>query len=130
LDELFKGMQSSGLFGDSIIIVHGDHGGRLGIRAPVAKMQAELRPVDFADGLATLYATKIPGKPGGYHHSLYTINDLFVQTLRNAFGQTPPFSVPRREPFAYLNNGHRKQMLLVDMSWRPMKASNSSAAVQ
>jgi hypothetical protein len=130
LDELFRRMESAGMLGDSIVIVHGDHGARLGLRLPKSEEQNQLMPVDYADGLSTLFAVKIPGKPGGYDPSLQSINVLFVKTLGNAVGKVPPLSVPQREPFAYLYNGHRKQMLLVDMPWHPMKTSNSSAAVQ
>ncbi len=130
LDELFRKMQSSGVLGDSIVIVHGDHGGRLGLRLPTVKEQTQLTPADYGDGLSTLFAVKTPGKPGGYDPSLRTINELFVQTLGNALGKSPSFSVSRREPFAYLYNGRQKELLLVDMPWRPMNLPDSPAAVR
>lgn len=130
LDELFRTMQSSGMFDDSIVIVHGDHGGRLALHDLKPEEQNQLTQSDYADMLATLFAVKIPGKPGGYDPSLHAINDLFVQLLSKAFGKVPPLSVPRKEPFAYLDDGHRKQLLLVDMPWRPMNVPGSHAAVQ
>jgi hypothetical protein len=130
LDELFRTMQSSGVLSDSIVLVHGDHGGRLGLRLLTSKEQGELTPADYADGLSTLFAAKVPGKPGGYDPSLHAINELFVQTLRNAVGKTPPLSTQRGEPFAYLDNGHRKQLLLADMPWRPKNVPDSRAAAQ
>ena len=130
LDELFQGMQSSGVFGDSIIIVHGDHGGRLGLGLPTFKEQDQLTPADYADGLSTLFAVKLPGKAGGYDPSLYSINELFVQTLGKAVGKAPSLSAPRGKPFAYLFNGYRKHMLLADMPWRPNRVSDGTTAVQ
>ncbi|NOU10863.1 MAG: hypothetical protein HOO98_12730 [Nitrospira sp.] len=130
LDKLFRAMESSGVFGDSIVIVHGDHGGRLGLRLPRSKEQDGLTATDYADGLVTLFATKVPGKPGKYDPSLHAINELLVQTLGNSVGKPPPLSLPRGEPFAYLYNGHRKQLLLVDMPWHPLNSPDSPAAVQ
>ena len=130
LDELFQRMQSSGMFGHSIVIVHGDHGARLGLRLLRSEEQSQLTPSDFADGLSTLFAVKVPGKPGGYDPSLHAINELLVQTLGTAVGKVPPLSVPRREPFAYLYDGRKKQQLLVDMPWHPMNLPDSTAAVQ
>ncbi|MDF0676868.1 MAG: hypothetical protein P0120_21410 [Nitrospira sp.] len=130
LDELFRTMQSSGVFSDSIIIVHGDHGARLGLRLPRSDEQSQLTPDDYGDELSTLFAVKLPGEPGGYDPSLHAINDLFVQMLGNAFGKAPPLSVSRGEPFAYLYDGRRKQLLLVDMPWRPMNVPGNHAAVQ
>jgi hypothetical protein len=119
LDELFRMMQSSGVFSDSIVIVQGDHGARLGLRHPTLKEQDQLTAADYADGLSTLFAAKVPGKPGGYDPSLHAIDELLVQTLDSAFDRSPELSVPRQEPFAYLSAGGRKEQLLVEMPWRP-----------
>ena len=130
LDELFRRMQSSGVFDDSIIIVHGDHGSRLGLRQPRLKEQSQLTPADYADALSTLFAAKIPGKSGGYDPTRHAINELFVQTLGNSLGKVPSTSAPRREPFTYLYDERRKQLVLVDMPWRPKNFPDSHAAVQ
>ncbi|MGQ0556517.1 MAG: hypothetical protein ACT4PN_11320 [Nitrospiraceae bacterium] len=129
LDELFRTMQSSGVFSESIVMVHGDHGGRLGIRLPISKEQSQMTVVDYGDGLSALFAARIPGKPGGYDPSLHTINELFVQTLGSAVGKVPPLSAPQREPFVYLYDGHRKPLQLVEMPWRPKNLPDSPAAV-
>lgn len=86
--------------------------------------------VDYGDGLSSLFAAKIPGKPGGYDPSLRTINELFVQTLRQAVGKVPSPAIPRGEPFVYLYDGHRKPLLLVEMPWRPKNLPDSPVAVQ
>jgi hypothetical protein len=122
-------MQSSGIFDDSIIIVHGDHGARLGLRHPTSKEHNQLTAADYADGFSTLFAAKVPGKPGGYDPSLHAIDELLVETLGRAFGNVPPLSVPRRKPFAYIWAGSRKEQLLVDMPWHPMNLPDTAAAV-
>lgn len=130
LDELFQMMQSSGIFDDSIVMVHGDHGGRLGLRQPIAKEHSQLTPIDYRDGLSTLFAVKIPGEPGGYDPSLHAIDELLVETLGRAFGNVPPLSVPRPEPFAYLRDKYRGEQLLLDMPWDPLNAPDRATAVQ
>ena len=119
LDELFQRMHSSGIFGDSIVIVHGDHGARLGLRHPISKEQDQLTAADYKDGLSTLFAAKIPGRPGDYDPSLHAIDELLVQTLGSAVGKAPSLVVPRQEPFAYLYAGGRKEQQIVKMPWRP-----------
>lgn len=119
LDELFQRMQSSGMFSDSIVIVHGDHGARLGLRHPTPKEQDQLTTADYVDGLSTLFAAKIPGRPGGYDPSLHAIDELLVQTLGSAIVKAPSLIIPRQEPFAYLYAGARREQLLVEMPWRP-----------
>ena len=120
LDEIFQKMQSSGVFENSIIIVHGDHGARLGLHFPKLKEQSHLTVADYKDGLSTLFAVRMPGKPDGYDSSLYAIDELLVEILGKAFGNAPPLSAPRQKPFAYLRGGVGKEQLLVDMPWRPL----------
>lgn len=119
LDKLFLRMQSSGMFNDSVVIVHGDHGSRLGLRHPISKEQDQLTAADYADGLSTLFAAKIPGRPGGYDPSLHAIDELLVQTLGRGVGKAPSLAVPRQEPFAYLYAGGRREQRLVEMPWHP-----------
>lgn len=130
LDEIFQKMQSSGVFENSIIIVHGDHGAKLGVRIPTSKESDQLTPVDYADGFSTLFAAKVPGKSARYDPSLHASDELLVETLRRAFGNAPPLSVRRQGPFVYLSDGFRKQQLLVDMPWHPMNTSDNPTAVR
>lgn len=130
LDELFRAMQSSGVLSDSVVIIHGDHGGRLGIRLPIAKEYSQMTVADYGDGLSALFAAKIPGKPGGYDPALRTINELFVQTLGQVIDRVPALSTPQEQPFVYLFDGHRKPLRLVEMPWRPKNSPDGLAAVQ
>lgn len=120
LDEILEGMQSSGMFDDSIVIIHGDHGARLGLRNPTPQEQDQLTVTDYVDGLSTLFAVKMPGQPGGYYSSLHAIDELFVQTLGSVVGKAPSLIAPRPPgPFAYLYAGSWREQLLVEMPWRP-----------
>ena len=126
LDDLFKKMQSAGLFDDTIIILHGDHGSRIGIHDPVAVERRDLTDVDYADAFSTLFAVRIPGEPGSYDPSLRAIDDLLAATLGTSLGSTPVISVPRQDSFVYLSTGGQKEQMLVQFPWKPPSALNAS----
>lgn len=130
LDDLFRRMQSDGIFSDSIIIIHGDHGARLGLRFPEVDEQGKLTEADYVDALSTLYAVRIPGKPGSYDPSLHAIDDLLIDTLGASLGRAPANPIPRRKPFIYLNAGRRKEQMPVELPWQPSYPPPSTADVQ
>jgi hypothetical protein len=130
LDDLFKRMQSAGIFSDSIIIIHGDHGSRLGLRFLQEGEQGNLTEVDYMDALSTLFAARIPGKPGRYDPSLHAIDDLLIDTLGVSLGRAPANSIPRRKPFIYLHAGLRKEQMPVELPWQPSYPPHSTADVQ
>ena len=126
LDDLFSRMQSAGIFNDSIIIIHGDHGARLGLHDPRVREQGKLTEVDYIDAFSTLFAARIPGNPGRYDPSLHAIDDLLVDTLGASLGRTPANSIPRRKPFIYLIGPYRQEQMLVQFPWKPPSALNAS----
>lgn len=130
LDDLFRRMQSGGIFSESIIIIHGDHGARLGLRFPQVHEQGKLTEADYVDSLSTLYAVRIPGKPGRYDPSLHAIDDLLIDTLSASLGRTPANSIPRRKPFIYLHAGLRQEQVPVELPWQPSYPPHSTADVQ
>jgi hypothetical protein len=130
LDDLFKRMQSAGIFSDSIIIIHGDHGSRLGLRFLQEGEQGNLTEVDYMDALSTLFAARSPGKPGRYDPSLHAIDDLLIDTLGVSLGRAPANSIPRRKPFIYLHAGLRKEQMPVELPWQPSYPPHSTADVQ
>jgi hypothetical protein len=126
LDDLFKKMQSAGLFDDTIIILHGDHGSRIGLNNPAIAEGRKLTDVDYADAFSTLFAVRIPGEPGSYDSSLRAIDDLLVATLGASMGSTPVISVPRRDPFVYMHARDQKELMPVQLPWKPPSALNAS----
>ena len=102
LDKLFLSMKNAGIFDDSIIILHGDHGSRNVQHQPIKENLAQLTEDDYKDAFSTLYAIKIPGNPGGYDSSVYPLEELLAQSL-----QIPP-QVPslktaeKPKPFVFL----------------------------
>ena len=78
LNKLFDRMKHAGIFDDSVIVIHGDHGSRLGIRDADAR---SLTPSDIIDYFSLLYTIKMPGKHGGYVPTRYPIEELLIDTL-------------------------------------------------
>jgi hypothetical protein len=102
LDELFDRMRAAGIYEDSIIILHGDHGSRIGINDPSSKNLHALTKQDLVDGFSTLFAMKLPGKPGGYDKSPWPLEQLFAKFAFEA-GLTPTNIRPdKSEPYVYL----------------------------
>ena len=106
LDELFDRMQAAGIYDDSIILLHGDHGSRIVITEPTAKNRQALTKQDLLDGFSTLFAMKLPGKPGGYDKSPRPLEQLFANFVFEA-GLTPT-KIPyeKSKPYVYLITDH------------------------
>ena len=94
LGELFDRMQAAGVYDDSIIIVHGDHGSKIVTTEPLKDNQYVLTKRDLLDGFSTLFAMKIPGKSGGYDKSSLPLEQLFAKFAFEA-GLFPTNILPR-----------------------------------
>jgi hypothetical protein len=95
-------MRAARIYDDSIIILHGDHGSRIGINEPTSKNQHTLTKQDLVDGFSTLFAMKLPGRPGGYDKSPWSLEQLFAKFVFEA-GLTPTKILPEKsEPYVYL----------------------------
>lgn len=113
LDELFQQMQTAGIFENSIIILHGDHGARIGIHDPYNEDLALLSREDYVDAFSTLFAVKFPRRVGGYNASIEPLEELLAATIG-----VPPKSVQKfvargSEPFVYLMSRNRKELVPV-----------------
>jgi arylsulfatase A-like enzyme len=102
LDELFDQMRAAGIYDNSIILLHGDHGSRIVMTAPIPINQQALGKQDLVDGFSSLFAMKLPGKPGGYDKSPWPLEQLLARFVYEA-GLTPNNLLPgKAEPFVYL----------------------------
>lgn len=102
LQELFDQMKAKGIFNDSIIIVHGDHGSRLAMREPTTKTAALLTMSDLVDTFSLLYAVKLPENQGGYDATQYPIEDLLKDSLSLSGSTAHDASSKSPAPFVYL----------------------------
>jgi hypothetical protein len=106
-------MQAAGIYDDSIIVVHGDHGSRIAINEPTANNQHVLTTQDLVDGFSTLFAMKLPGKPGGYDKSLRSLEQLFEEFAFEAGLSPRKILSEKTEPFVYLTAGPDKEFIRV-----------------
>jgi hypothetical protein len=98
-------MRAAGIYDDSIIVLHGDHGSRIVLTEPNAATQLELTKQDLVDGYSTLFAMKLPGKSGGYDKSPWPLEQLLAKFVFEA-GLAPTNIVHENsEPYVFLNGG-------------------------
>jgi hypothetical protein len=106
LDELFDRMRAAGVYDDSIILLHGDHGSRIVMTEPTAENHHALTEQELVDAFSTLFAMKVPGKPGGYDKSPRPLEQLFAEFVFEA-GLIPTKIIPKNsEPHVYLMTDH------------------------
>ena len=117
LEKLLNRMRAAGMLDNSIVILHGDHGSRLGLRAPVQENLDQFTTRDFLDGFATLFAVKVPGESGGYNLEVQSLQHVFGEWLARAINSPPPPPPPvlpdEGEPFVYFFAGEGRPYVRV-----------------
>jgi hypothetical protein len=76
LDSLFSAMKRAGSFDDATIVIHGDHGARIGLTDPAAGTVSQLTPADYADAYSTLFVVKAPDTNAGVDSRMLPLADL------------------------------------------------------
>jgi hypothetical protein len=94
LEKLFDTMKRNGSFENTIIIIHGDHGSRIGLFEPSAANLPSMKPDDFIDGFSTLFAIKAPGVLPGLDKRMLSLSQLIQYAAhrndRRLSEPTPP----------------------------------------
>lgn len=98
IDELIEAMKTTGSFESSTIIIHGDHGSRIGQFLPRISTRDKLSRRDYFDGYSTLYAIKAPHVTPGYDLRMLS----FRQLLRLAEIGAPDTPATPDEHFVFL----------------------------
>ena len=101
LNRLFKKMKTAGIFENSIIIIHGDHGSRIVRTEPSIQNEARLLDADIIDGFSTLFAVKLPEQKGLYDPKAYPLEYLLQVKVLNYLSSNHA-SVQHSSPFVYL----------------------------
>lgn len=65
LGNLFSAMKRAGTFDRATIVIHGDHGARIGLHDPHTATIPQLTSADYVDAYSTLFALKSPGVQAG-----------------------------------------------------------------
>lgn len=92
LSDLFSAMKRANTFDRATIIVHGDHGSRIGLADPGTAIKSILTPVDYADAFSTLFALKAPGVRAGLDSRMLPLASLmrFAADRDNSRLSAPP----------------------------------------
>ena len=92
LGEFFRNLQKINMFDDSTIILHGDHGARIGLFSPTAGGLSAFSEADIVAYFSTLYAVKRPGLAPIYDPQMRSIQALFAESfLDQDLSESGPF---------------------------------------
>jgi hypothetical protein len=81
LERLFDAMKQAGVWDDALVMVHGDHGSRIAITAPLAAHAARLTERDLRDGFSTLFAVRKAGMAAGVAPGARALPQLLREAL-------------------------------------------------
>lgn len=82
LGGVFQSLKEAGLYDESIIIIHGDHGSRLPLMEPNSSRTEPLSTADMVDSFSSLFAVKAPGITPGYDLRRLSIPSLFADLVK------------------------------------------------
>jgi hypothetical protein len=102
LDKLFEQMRKVGMYDDSIVIVHGDHGSRITRIEPFAEYSARLSRQDLKDSFSTLFAVKLSNGKAHYDNTVRSLEDLLAESLSSVVPMGEQPAEKESEPFVYL----------------------------
>ncbi len=133
LNELFSSMKTAGMFDDSIIVVHGDHGSRIMLTHPNAAHPEPLTEQDFRDAYSTLFAVHLPGRAGQYDSIPIPIERLLGRFTRGAITSSTSLAFPEEPPMVFLDsepNTEMKAVLYPSASVHPHQTRSAHTGVQ
>ncbi|HPF69199.1 MAG TPA: sulfatase-like hydrolase/transferase [Candidatus Krumholzibacteria bacterium] len=90
LDGMFATLERSGQADRTLVILHGDHGSRLGVNIPRAGEAGKLSRDDYLDGFSTLFAVRLPGEPAAEHPEPWPLDYLLTRLLSPERAGDPP----------------------------------------
>ena len=95
MDDLFAQLKTIGVYDEATIIVHGDHGSRIGERPYIIAHPEMLTAQDLLDHYATLLAIKAPGIKPGMNNAPVALQAIFADTFLGGAIETaaPPNTV-------------------------------------
>ena len=91
LEKIFQKMEEVGMFKDSIVILHGDHGGRILNIMPYPWNADKLTDQDIKDIYSTLFAVRTPEATVGYDNTPMCVEQLLAEIcIRKRMGVRKP----------------------------------------
>ncbi len=83
LARIFEALRDTGQFADATIIIHGDHGSRISLLAPLFEVADEISRDDLIDSYSTLFALRRSDLAAGQDPRQRSINSLFAGIVMN-----------------------------------------------
>jgi hypothetical protein len=102
LSRMFDALVEAGVFDQSIVLVHGDHGSRITAAPPEPPFLDEMAPRDYIDAFATLFAAKLPGVAGGIDRRVLPLENLTAAVARD---ERLPADAVSEPPFVWVKVG-------------------------
>jgi hypothetical protein len=99
LQQMFDSWRQAGVYDRMKIVMHGDHGSRIYMNAPIVANKDRLITSDYIDSFSTLFAVKAPGLDPAYDTRTVAIQDLLAVVARNGLGELP---ADRTQPYVLL----------------------------
>jgi hypothetical protein len=106
LDKLMTAIPPS-LRRDAIVIIHGDHGSRLPLIAPVLPGGSHLSASDYTDSYSTLFAVRSPHIAGGYDRRLAPITCLMRTLVDSEFRSVSALEECATTPTVFMSGNGR-----------------------
>jgi arylsulfatase A-like enzyme len=94
LGQIFEEMKTNEIFERSIIIVHGDHGSRIGKYPAKYENLDQLTPTDYRAHYSTLFAVKIPGQSGRVDNRVLSLGLLLEEFSKAVDGSVTNSEIP------------------------------------
>jgi hypothetical protein len=88
MDALFAQLKRLGIYDEATIIIHGDHGSRLGERPYIIEQPELLTKQDLLDHYSTLLAIKAPGITAGVLDEPVVLQNTFAKTFLPELDET------------------------------------------
>lgn len=81
IDKVVQALGDTGGLDRAVVLVHGDHGSRIGIRDPLASWRGLVSQRDILDFYSTLYAIRAPSVEPGVSDDVVSIQSLFAEQM-------------------------------------------------
>ncbi len=82
IEGLFEALRRAGVYEKAIILIHGDHGSRIGVEGyPMVSNADQRSPTDYINSFSTLFAAKGPPYEPGYDLRYRPLDELLLPLL-------------------------------------------------
>jgi hypothetical protein len=103
LDRILEALARNPDAKDAVVIVHGDHGARIGLLDARLKHRERLTAADYLDAFGTLFAVRAPKIEAGSAPPLISVQSLFRSLVEGNFQKPPEEGFEGPEPTVHFS---------------------------